>query len=264
MLPVPWLCWATAKRLAAAADRHRRLTENQLSAIGLAAAIVPLTIPNLIRVGASVTNDSLLISASSFFLYFLVRIATGDLSRRTVTGAAVFCAVALLTKGFALILPPILIAALFMGIRRKRRDGLPVTGLPVITAITIGAFVVGSLWWLRNIAVYGHVQTNGFGPGANDLHYGPADHSGQLYKFIPNFLVQFFQRTWGGFALADAPAASPLAIWGWITVIAIGLLAALGAALRQLRSVTVARGRCTRCIPVSACRAPKVAISITW
>jgi 4-amino-4-deoxy-L-arabinose transferase-like glycosyltransferase len=250
MLPVPLLCFGAARRLARRFKVDERTvptrgdstdgfsgTEN---AIGLIAAAVPLTIPNLIRDGAAVTNDSLLISATSFFCYFLIRICFGELSKKVVAGASVALLVALLTKGFALVLPPILIVGLVIGWRRNRREGAnPLTRrqLTEIAAIVVGCLVVGSLWWLRNLIRFSAIQVNGFGPHSDDVRYGPADNAGTLAHFIPDFLSQTMGRTWGGFGLADYPSGSAVSVWGWPVLVGVGLLAALQ--VKRHRGVTV-------------------------
>ena len=114
LLPVPILCWATARRI---------LTEihpiDNAPALAALAAAVPLTLPNLVRDGSSVSNDSLLILTTSVVLYLACRVMTGDLSRRTSVWMGISLAAALLTKGFALVLPPIILAAYLVGAWRQ-------------------------------------------------------------------------------------------------------------------------------------------------
>ena len=213
LAPLPLLCWATARRLAEpAADR-----------VALLAAVVPLTAPGLVRDVSAVTNDTLLILSTSVLLYLLARVLTGDLTRRTAGAVAGALAVALLSKGFALVLPLIVLLAYAAG-ARQRRDELRVR-LTALGIAAIGA-VVGGLWWLRNLVDYGSVQINGFGDYQTVL-FGPPDHHGSLATFIPGFVSQFVQRIWGGIGLPTPPTIGALAGYGWLVVTAIGLVLAL-------------------------------------
>ena len=65
MLPIPILCWATTRRLVSAI--HPIAGAERFAVV---AAVVPVTMPNLIRDGASVTNESLLILAASAVLFW--------------------------------------------------------------------------------------------------------------------------------------------------------------------------------------------------
>jgi small subunit ribosomal protein S36 len=216
-----------------------RFTGRQ-NAIGLIAAVVPITVPNLIRDGSSVTNDSLLISATSFFLYFLIRICLGEVSKKMVAGASIAVTVALLTKGFALVLPPILLIGLIIGWRRSPAEGDAPRDrrqLAWVSGIYLACMVIGGLWWLRNLIRFSAIQVNGFGPGTNNARYGLPDNNGSFVKFLPNFLNQVLARVWGGFAIPDTPLGSSLSVYGWPAVIGLGLLGALS--VRRLRSVVL-------------------------
>ena len=64
-----------------------------------------MSVPQLQRVGSSVNNDAAYTLAFAAVLLLLARVATGDVrpTARRATGVAV--GVAMLTKGFALVLP---------------------------------------------------------------------------------------------------------------------------------------------------------------
>ncbi|MCW2523657.1 MAG: Small subunit ribosomal protein [Frankiales bacterium] len=259
MLPVPLLCFGAARRLArrmlpntaapavAPAEGASPGTAATLSrfsgrqnAIGLIAATIPLTVPNLIRDGSAVTNDSLLISATSFFLYFLIRICLGEVSKKIVAGASIAVTVALLTKGFALVLPPLLFIGLIIGWRQKPGEGETVRDrrqLAWVSGIFLVSMIVGALWWLRNLIRFSTVQVNGFGPGATQNRYGSPDNNGSFIKFFPDFFNQVIERFWGGFALPDYPLGSSISVWGWPVVLCIGLLVAL--TVRRHRAITL-------------------------
>lgn len=209
MLPVPLLAWATARAL--------RLPDWT----ALAAAVVPLGVPGLLRTGSVVNNDALLVLATSVLLWLLARVLSGDLRRRTAAGIAVALAVALLTKGLALVLPPIVGVAYLVAWRKQRR--FPV--LPLLIAAAGG--VVGGLWWLRNLVRFGVVQPNGFGPDFERTVFGPPTNIGHFDVFLPTFTNAFFVRAWAGLGIPDTPAQPPVLVWAWLILVAIGVVAAL-------------------------------------
>jgi 4-amino-4-deoxy-L-arabinose transferase-like glycosyltransferase len=224
MLPVPLLCWAAARRLLPAV-LPPETPQRTIDSLATMAAVAPMTLPNLIRDGSSVTNDSLLIALTALITYLLCRVLTGDLGRRTAVAVGVSLAAALLTKGFALVLPPVIAAAYLVGYLRSRTTtgrGPRVLFAPVAIAAVGGA--VGGLWWLRNLVRFGVVEVNGFGPHAN---VGPDVGHGQLVRFGPQFLTAFVERIWGGIGYADAPRMSPVLTFGAFAVFGVGALIAL-------------------------------------
>ena len=222
MLPVPLLCWASTRRLldlggpASLAGRLAPL-----------AAAVPLTVPNLIRDGSSVNNDSLLILTTSVVLWLLTRVLTGDLSRRTAVWLAVALAAALLTKGFALGLPVAILVTYLVAGRRHGGVGERMRSLAVPIGIAAIGGIIGGLWWLHNLIDYGSVQVDGYGKSYERVLHGIPDYHGTLVRFAPNFVTDFTKRIWGGIGLPDAPSDGPFAIYGWFVVAAIGIVAAL-------------------------------------
>lgn len=224
MLPVPILCWLTTRRLTAAWPRADE-------SVATLAALVPLTIPNLIRDGSAVTNDSLLILSCSVLCYAMTRVLTGDLSKRTAAVMAGSLMVALLTKGFALALPPFVLIAYLIGSTRLRPGGPWRVRMRLLRApLAIAALggVVGGMWWLRNVIVYGTVQVDGYGAAYERvLHGAPAVRAGSLVDFVPNFLRVFTSRIWGGIGLADQPSPGRLFVYGWLALALAGLVSAL-------------------------------------
>jgi hypothetical protein len=222
MLPIPVLCWLTTRRLTAAWLPADAAT---------LAALVPLTVPNLIRDGSAVTNDSLLILSCSVLCYAMARVLTGDLSKRTAAVIAASLMVALLTKGFALALPPFVLVAYLIGSGRLRPHSSWRARLrPLRAPLAIAALggMVGSVWWLRNVIVYGTVQVDGYGAAYERvLHGASAVRDGSLVHFAPDFLREFTDRIWGGIGLADQPSPGQLVIYGWLALALAGLVAAL-------------------------------------
>ncbi|WP_157749252.1 glycosyltransferase family 39 protein [Jatrophihabitans sp. GAS493] len=247
MLPVPLLCWASTRRLLPLGTRS--------DSTALLAALVPLTVPNLVRDGSAVTNDSLLIAATSVLLYLLCRVLTGDLSRRTAVGVAVALCATLWTKGFALGFPPIVVAAYVFaatrrvmvvdpssgaegveepgsvdvdpagGASRGSRLGLRAVLVPLL--ISLCGAVVGGLWWLRNLLEFGTVQINGLGPTFTRLIRGEPKNTGTLGGFWQPFVRGFVLRLWGGLGLLDKPALAGWLVYGWFFLVLLGVVVSL-------------------------------------
>jgi 4-amino-4-deoxy-L-arabinose transferase-like glycosyltransferase len=237
MLPLPVLCWAATRRLLIGRQQAENPSDtatpegvvmnDNVSRLAVLAAVIPLTVPNLIRDGSSVTNDTLLVLTTSVLLYLLSRVLTGDLTRRTAVWVAVSLAAALWTKGLALVLPPIVLAAYLVGWWRWPNPASRMRTLWPPLAIAAAGGVVGGLWWLRNLIDYGTVQVNGFGPGYNRVLYGPPDNVGTFTHFVPSFISGFVMRIWGGVGLPDTPSPGPFIIYGWFFVVLLGVVAAL-------------------------------------
>lgn len=241
-LPLPILCWATARRLLGSDREVGRPSRGPIpdgapaglraaaspQSWAVLAALVPLSVPGLVRNLSSVSNDVLLVLATSVFVYAASRVVTGDLTRRTSLVVSVSLAIALLSKGFALVLPLVAVVAYGYAVSRGRPGVLESLRRLVRPAIVVGAgAVVGGLWWLRNLLLYGAVQINGIGPAATATLYGPPDGGGTLAGFLPSFVVQVLSRIWGGVGLPDDPVPGPVVVWGWLAATSVGLLAAL-------------------------------------
>jgi Dolichyl-phosphate-mannose-protein mannosyltransferase len=211
MLPLPVLAWATAGRLGLSPP------------LALTAAAVPLGVPGLVRMGASVTNDVLLVLLTGLLTYLLARVVTRDLGLRTAAAIAVVLALDLLTKGFALVLPPVVLLAYLVAWRRHR---LPARSLLAPLAVAAAGGVVGGLWWLRNLIRYDAIQPSGYGPGAEGRIYGPP-RAGSIVDFAPAFADGVSRRIWGGLGFLDSPGQPLLLVYGPLAVAVIALAALL-------------------------------------
>jgi small subunit ribosomal protein S36 len=164
-------------------------------AVGLAAALVPLANPQLARQGASVNNDSLLIVLAAVLTLLLARVWTGDRSARTAALVGVSLGLALLTKGFALALVPWVGLAYLRAWWRGPR--LPAVGGG---ALALGlAALVGGWWWLRNLLVFGTVQTEL--EGRWRLRVFDTDPAGWARRFAGRVTASF----WGAFGQLAPP-----------------------------------------------------------
>lgn len=226
--PVPLLAWATARALRAAPQ-----------AATLAAAL-PLTSPQLERVGASVNNDALLVLTFSVASLLLARVATGDVGRRTALLLGGVVGVALLTKGFALALVPAVALAYVVARRASGARRWWQSGLLSLTT----AFVVGGWWWLHNLAVYGRVQPSGIPDALRPAVLGRPLAPGVVLDrgdFVVGAYRRLTVRFWGSLGINYSP---PEAFAPWVTnvlfvVSLVAVVVALVAWRRHLQVLTV-------------------------
>lgn len=145
VLPLPLLAYHAAHRL----DAGR--------SVEIVAAVVPLGIPQLTHVGASVSNDTLLVLLLTGLTLPALAVAQGDTTVRTALLTGLLGGLALLTKGFALFVP------LWLGgvyaLAAWRGGGWRALRLGAVAVMV--ATAVGGWWWLRNLATYGTVQPSG-------------------------------------------------------------------------------------------------------
>ncbi len=219
--PLPLLAWAVARRLVAD------------PAVANAAAALTLAIPGLTRVGASAGNDALVVLTFAAVLVALARVVSGDTSRRTAVATGALVSVALLTKGFGLVLPVVVLAAYALVWWRQRS-----TAVLTSAVVALGVSGVGMLWWLRNVVVYGAVQPRGYGPEASAILRGTPRPPGEEVAFGP-FVRQFYETTssrfWSGLGVPDPPTFSVPVSTTLTVLTAFGVLLALVAGVRGVR-----------------------------
>ncbi|HYT10315.1 MAG TPA: DUF2142 domain-containing protein [Mycobacteriales bacterium] len=204
LAPLPLLAWAAARAL---------LGPGQPASI---AAVLPLAVPGLTRIGASVTNDALMVLVGSLLVYLLARVLAGDLRARTGALVGAVLLAGLLTKGFGLALPPVAAAAYLVAMLRHRR-------FPVMPAVLVAMLsAAGGLWWLRNLLLYGAVQPPGVGETAFSTILGPEQPGGTLTDFVPGFVDRLSSRLWGGIGLPEGPKLSSALTTSWsVAVVAL-------------------------------------------
>jgi hypothetical protein len=206
LLPLPYLCWALA----------RRYTRSR---IALAAAFAPILLPAFERLGGSVNNDDLLILLTSVFLLQVAKAMDGDTRIRVAVTMGVSLILALLTKGFALVLPPVAVLAYLIAWRRNRT---PFPQWPVRIVVLSGA--IGGLWWLRNLNVYGSVQPAGLTKAQANVVWPPLPRgtTEHLSTYAHHVLDRMTTDVWGALGLTVPPSLP-----GWITFVASVLAIAL-------------------------------------
>jgi 4-amino-4-deoxy-L-arabinose transferase-like glycosyltransferase len=194
-------------------------------AVGLAAAVLPMAVPGLSRVGATVNNDTLLIALAALLTWMLARVVAGDLRSRTAVVVGLLTLLALLTKGFALLLPPVVLAAYLLAWRRH--GVLPLR--PAALALGISC-LPGSLWYLHNLIAYGAVQPSGYGAAATQQILGPVRPGGTTVHFVTGFTKRMALRFVGGIGLPEGPAFDARVCWAWaiVFVAMVGFALAIG------------------------------------
>lgn len=218
MAPLPLLAWATTRALRAP------------PLVGQVGVLLTVSVPQLQRVGSSVNNDAAYVLAFATALLLLARVATGDLRRRTVVLTGVAVGVAMLTKGFALVLPLAVGLSFLVGARRSARSwaaGL----LPGVLSLVV-AFVVGGWWWLRNLVLYGTVQPAGWPATYRDvlrLEPRAPGEPAPVDDFLLGAYSRLSERFWGGLEINYiGPDSFPH--W-WTTTLVLVSAVAVGAAL---------------------------------
>jgi hypothetical protein len=211
-LPLPLLLFAAARRL--------RLPEP----LPVAAALVPLAIPELTHLESAVNNDNLLVILGSCATLLVIRVLTGDLSRRTAALLGLVTMLALLTKGFALMFPLwILLAYAVTGYRHRERLRTAAVALLVAATLTLP----GIAWWVRNVVVHGMLQPHGTHATPPDLTpvHGWADGGlDWLGRFTERMVTLFFVQD-------HAAAREHDASWWMARVAFVVVLAGLVTAL---------------------------------
>lgn len=217
--PLPLIIWRVARRL--------RLPQT----VGVAATLFPLAVPQLLHNGSAVNNDSLLLLLFWLLTLVVLRLASGDLAPRVALMAGALTGLAMLTKGFALVLPLWVLAALVVAVRRGGRacrgDAMRAGFIYGVTSLAVGGW-----WWVRNIVVYGNLQPSRF----RELYPGPEDSSIQLGTWLREWVITT-RRFWGDFGwyfVAQIPDEV-------IILVSVVCLVALAFACRRADPVAHAR-----------------------
>jgi small subunit ribosomal protein S36 len=215
VLPVPLVTWFAARRLRASAT------------VATTAAIVPLAVPQLLHIGASINNDNLLILLSGVVAVLVAGVLAGDRRPTRAALLGVIAGLALLTKSLALALLPWIALAYGHQVWRARDRWKQSIGCLLIAGAAMMA--IGGWWPARNV-------WRGDGPFPSVLAptverpagaaSGPIDWWRQ---FVPNMV----QRFWGDFGYFEAPLTQALVIVATVTVAATVVLAFAPAPQRQ-------------------------------
>ena len=169
--------------------------------------------------------------AVSGLLVALTRVMTGDLSRRTAVVVGLLTGLSLLTKGFALVLPPVVAGAYLVHRRAGVRPGLGALG--------VGG-LLGGPWYVMNLVRFGKLQTEGLGPVADAQFRAesatPGPHT--LVGYVDHTAGLLNRRFWGAIGIMDRPSL-PLAL-GWLLTAAVTALVVVAVVRSRGRRGTLA------------------------
>jgi small subunit ribosomal protein S36 len=205
VLPLPLLTWFAARRLRTS------------TAVATAAAIVPLAIPQLLHIGASINNDNLFILLSAIVAVLVADVLHGDRRRTHAALTGTIAGLALLTKAFALVLLPWIALAYGYQVWHERDRWKQSIGCLLIAAAAI--FLVGGWWPGRNV-------WRGEGPFPSILSAAGGGGTGEArIDWSRQFVTNIVQRFWGDFGYFEAPMTQAVVIIATVTATAMVVLA---------------------------------------
>ena len=222
LLPLPLL----------AADVARRFTSSALVVLASAAAVV--AVPQLAHLGATLSNDPLMVLFGAVTVSGVARLLTGDRRWGTAALTGVAAGLALLSKGFAVPLVPAVALACLLPLWPGRQDAAPGGGR--VAAFGRGvvvaglALVVGGWWWIRNVVVHGNPQ-----PGVR-LRERVAGVEADVVEFAGNFGERLVDSFWGNVGWREARLPLSLSV---ALTIALVVAVAVGCWGRWRRLVLV-------------------------
>ena len=214
LLPLPALAARTAGLLGATGSGRA------------AAAFLPVGVPQLLHIGASVTDGDLLLLEFAAVTPLLVLLARGDRRPRVAAAAGLLVAAALLTKAFALLLPVVLVAALVLGRRRA--------GARRVAATALGLSLLGGWWYPWRLLHDGAVQPSGY-PERVESMLGlrlPAREAAEV------FTGSLLKTSWLDLGWLETPAPFQVVLPIWIGV-ALLVLVGLSRSPRRREAVLV-------------------------
>lgn len=194
VLPIPWLAWSLARRLGAGDE------------VGVLAALVPLCVPQLTHIGATLNNDNLFVVLASVVMALLAGVARGDRSRRTLVLVGLMTGLALLTKGFGIVLLPVVIVAYGIGsfpsrspIGRSARRGRHAwrAGRESLAALAVASVVAG--WWYgAKLVATGRVMPS-IEDGRLNARNRPPTFRPDLAEYVQTTVSRVVEGFWGAF-----------------------------------------------------------------
>jgi small subunit ribosomal protein S36 len=207
VLLVPLVTWIAARRLRASAT------------VATTAAIVPLAVPQLLHIGASINNDNLLILSSGLVAVLVADVLGGDRRPARAALLGTIAGLALLTKSFAIVLLPWIALAYGYQVWRARDRWRQAVQCFLIASVAMIA--VGGWWPTRNVV-------RGDGPFPSVLTpvvEGPAGAASGPIDWSRQFVSNVVQRFWGDFGYFEAPMTQAAVIIASVTVAATVVLA---------------------------------------
>lgn len=238
LAPVPLLLFLAGRRLL------------RSDGAALVAAALPLAVPSYLRTGASVNNDVLLVLLGSLVAVLLAAVLGGDLRKRVAVLLGLAWAGMLLTKGLALVLPPVIVAAYLVGASGGLLARVRAAFVPAVLAGATGA-LLGGWWWVRNVALYGKVQPRGYGDAWPTQRIYGVRRGATNEEFLEGVALRLVKRTFGSLGLIDGPALPVPLVVTLFALLVLGVLAGLVLGFPGARSPRLAG--LTLLAPVGLC-----------
>ncbi len=220
VLPTPLLAWWAARR--AGLD----------DLVARTAAFVPLAFPMLTHIGSTLNNDNLLTLCGGILVALLAGVLRGDRSWRTGLAVGAVTGVALLTKAFAIVFPPVIVLAYLIGLREGRDpdDVPPRTAARFLRPLARPVLVAGastlvlSAWWYIGV----RVRTGQFAPTTEDERLStalqPPGFHPSAWEFLTRYARDLDQRFWGSFGWYSVRLSTGLTYL--LTLVLVALVAA--------------------------------------
>lgn len=159
------------------------------SSIALVASTSILAVSMFLMQTGFVSNDNLLILATSGCFYFLIQKWPHQLNIfHPSIFAGVFLGIAFLTKGFALLLIPFVIILSYIANQDQNKRNWFRISLPVLIGLLLGGW-----WWVRNLILLGKIQPSVYG---SFQHNGVMSEKYDLIYFIGAFFNRLNSTFW--------------------------------------------------------------------
>lgn len=206
LCPLPYLAW----RATALMGAGRRAA--------IAASVLPLGLPQLSHIGASLNNDNLLTLFAGILAVLLAAVARGHHRSRTDLAVGVVVGLAMLTKAFALVLIPWVVAAYALawavGPAHRRAAALELVRAGVVTV------VVGAWWWVGNLITHGEPA-----PTSESLTRTtarrPEGFDPDALSYAVRFVSRLASRSWAWVGFGTPKVELPGVLVGILTVLAL-------------------------------------------
>ncbi|CAN5380039.1 hypothetical protein BH23ACT9_BH23ACT9_33820 [soil metagenome] len=227
--PLPLLAAGTIRVLGG--DRHAQH----------AAAVSPFVIPQVAHIGSVITNDALLITAAALLTLLCCRVLRGDHTATTGRWIGATLLVALLTKGFALLLP-LAVAAAYLGAWRRVGQPSGPDALRRSLAWAMGLPALAGWWYGENLLRYSTLQPSVEPPPV-------PDELGSLAQFADAAWLTQSTTFWGRIGWAEVGLSAVTV--NVASVVLVGLVLA----------GSLASGRRGRGSLLAVCLLPGVAVT---
>jgi 4-amino-4-deoxy-L-arabinose transferase-like glycosyltransferase len=208
LLPLPYFAFRIARALGVG------------ESAAAAASFLPLALPQLTHIGAAVNNDTLTVTLSAAVTWLALEVARRPRARWWAVSLGVVTTALLLTKGTAL---PMLVVVLAAYLLRLKRFGSRRTVRSAV--VTLVLLLPGLAWWVANVVRFDKLQPDGYPKSYLDLlpKGGHLAFGTWLHGFFPALTRSFF----ADFGWLEAPP--PSAVTACATAVVL-LLIAVGVA----------------------------------